>query len=130
MPRTHCEFCRQPKETRDGVLSRSSLCAECRGRHNADALRAICEVMKAVNRGELAPAQELMCTDCPKPASVHDHRDYLRPLSVEPVCRTCNMRRGRAFNSFYRPAGELELPPPIPKYADGRTTRHLRERAA
>lgn len=37
------------------------------------------------------------CTDCGVPASQYDHRDYSRPLDVEPVCRSCNLRRGTAI---------------------------------
>ena len=36
------------------------------------------------------------CVDCGKPAHSYDHRDYEKPLDVEPVCRSCNRRRPRA----------------------------------
>ena len=36
------------------------------------------------------------CTDCGKPAAHYDHRDYNRPLEVEPVCASCNLQRGPA----------------------------------
>jgi len=38
----------------------------------------------------------IVCTDCVEPAHEYDHRDYGRPLDVEPVCRSCNKRRGSA----------------------------------
>lgn len=51
-------------------------------------------VRAAVAEGRLQPASAFMCSDCTKPAAVYDHRDYNRPLLVEPVCRSCNSRRG------------------------------------
>lgn len=57
--------------------------------------------MKAVNdavrRGELAPAKSCTCADCGAPAIDYDHRDYNRPLDVQPVCRSCNKKRGPAI---------------------------------
>lgn len=37
------------------------------------------------------------CTDCRSPASQYDHRDYSRPLDVQPVCRNCNIKRGKGI---------------------------------
>lgn len=34
------------------------------------------------------------CVDCGHPATCYEHRDYARPLDVEPVCRSCNATRG------------------------------------
>lgn len=36
------------------------------------------------------------CVDCGKSAKVYDHRDYRKPLEVEPVCHSCNSLRGPA----------------------------------
>jgi len=38
----------------------------------------------------------VLCVDCGCPASGYDHRDYDKPLEVEPVCYRCNQRRGPA----------------------------------
>lgn len=38
----------------------------------------------------------IACTDCDGAAYAYDHRDYSRPLDVEPVCQSCNLRRGTA----------------------------------
>ncbi|WP_144156521.1 hypothetical protein [Paraburkholderia sp. BCC1885] len=54
------------------------------------------EVSKAVARGDLAPVASLRCVDCGNPAHAYDHRDYGRPLDVEPVCTPCNAIRGAA----------------------------------
>jgi len=36
----------------------------------------------------------VMCLDCDKPAQVYDHRDYNKPMEAEPVCYSCNSKRG------------------------------------
>lgn len=59
----------------------------------------------AIRRGDLPRACTLTCTDCSKPASDYDHRDYGKPLEVQPVCRSCNRKRGPA-----RPVLTFELP--------------------
>jgi hypothetical protein len=46
--------------------------------------------------GRLAPARLFACVDCAKAASEYDHRNYLMPLEVQPVCRGCNKKRGPA----------------------------------
>ena len=62
-------------------------------------------VARAVRKGELKPVAELMCSDCPEPATCYDHRDYRKPLEVEPVCFGCNKARGVAIDY------PLEQPP-------------------
>lgn len=42
---------------------------------------------------------EIQCSDCDRKASCWDHRDYSRPLDVEPVCHGCNNRRGAGINA-------------------------------
>lgn len=55
-------------------------------------------VWRAVRAGQLAclGASFVPCADCGKRASAYDHRDYLKPLDVSPVCRPCNWKRGTA----------------------------------
>jgi formylmethanofuran dehydrogenase subunit E len=40
---------------------------------------------------------EFPCRDCGEPSTDYDHRDYNKPLEVEPVCRSCNLLRGPAL---------------------------------
>ena len=40
----------------------------------------------------------IQCSDCDEPATEYDHRDYMKPLDVAPVCRSCNCVRGSALN--------------------------------
>lgn len=61
--------------------------------------RSHAAVQVAIRRGLLPSlkAGEYACTDCGSVAHEYDHRDYGRPLDVEPVCRSCNKQRGTAI---------------------------------
>lgn len=48
----------------------------------------------AIRDGLLAKPDGQACVDCGSPADRYDHRDYTKPLAVEPVCVKCNGRRG------------------------------------
>jgi len=54
-------------------------------------------VTKAKQDGILPYAKDCVCVDCGEPACDMDHRDYNKPLVVDPVCRRCNLRRGPAI---------------------------------
>jgi len=54
-------------------------------------------VHRAIVNGELAAVHTCLCADCGKVAQHYDHRDYNRPLDVEPVCHSCNLKRGPAI---------------------------------
>lgn len=79
-------------------------CVPCRIEYSNDSRqatkkRAISLVGAAVKAGALPPARLRMCVDCGEQARDYDHRDYSRPLAVDPVCRRCNLRRGPAARS-------------------------------
>lgn len=88
-----CEQC-------GGVLQRvhylTRFCNSCADhRTNGGGKReARAAVGRAVRRGQLPPASACQCVDCGGQARDYDHRDYSRPLDVEPVCRSCNKLRG------------------------------------
>jgi len=42
------------------------------------------------------------CVDCGKQATCYDHRDYSKPIDVEPVCHPCNVKRGRGAMPEFR----------------------------
>jgi hypothetical protein len=42
------------------------------------------------------------CCDCGADAKNYDHRDYTKPLEVDPVCFSCNYKRGPALDSKLR----------------------------
>lgn len=76
------------------------LCADCKRnvgpKHFKYGHAAHQMVACAVRYGYLLPARECACVDCGAPAVGYDHRDYNKPLDVEPVCAGCNVRRGPA----------------------------------
>lgn len=66
-------------------------------------------VNRAVKAGVLPDLScgEYACSDCGGVASEYDHRDYARPLDVDPVCRSCNCKRGAAV---YPSADRYQFP--------------------
>lgn len=59
------------------------------------------QVAQAIRRGLLPHPKGLTCADCGGAAVEYDHRDYNRPLDVAPVCRRCNLRRGKAIPKLW-----------------------------
>lgn len=74
-------------------------CWECSPGHSAAMGRAHYRTKKAVAAGVLPDPKTLYCVDCGAFATCYDHRDYSKPLDVQPVCRSCNVKRGPAANS-------------------------------
>lgn len=62
-------------------------------------------VSAAIRNGDLVPAKKFACVDCGNPARDYDHRDYNKPLDVQPVCRSCNKLRGPAIPLVTSKAG-------------------------
>ena len=65
------------------------------------------QVKKARVQGLLPDPWDCLCADCGKQASVYDHRDYAKPLEVDPVCKACNVFRGPAVG--WRNAFDLNV---------------------
>lgn len=80
----------------------SPYCSPCGEAVRVARLKVRYEIVKAQKSGLLPNAKTLVCVDCGKPAFDYDHRDYSKPLSVEPVCRRCNQLRGPAIIDKYR----------------------------
>lgn len=59
--------------------------------------RASRQVATAIAAGRLPRPNQLKCADCPAPAIEYEHRDYNKPLQVDPICRRCNLLRGPAI---------------------------------
>lgn len=76
--------------------------------------RAWGAVSAAIKAGTIAHPQSLQCIDCDNPAWCYEHRDYRKPLDVQPVCQGCNNRRG----------------PALPEIREGDGTRHKRHAIA
>lgn len=77
-----------------------SLCADCRRLKRSDrraryVALAHSYVTVAIFNGDLPRLDgSIPCFDCGEPACEYDHRDYKKPMEVEPVCRACNQARG------------------------------------
>lgn len=96
----HCMYCGREKL----LTYAGNWCVECRRKiHDASYAvkqRAHYEVARAKRRGEIAALDgSVVCVDCGRPAAAYDHRDYSRPLDVEPVCKRCNILRGMAIQT-------------------------------
>ena len=106
LARFKCIVCDEVKLVRGG--SNDFICAECRekghnrfGRRGTNAWAshsiAMGMVSKAIQEGALERPSNFKCVDCGAPACQYDHRDYGKPLDVDPVCRSCNLKRGPAI---------------------------------
>lgn len=63
--------------------------------------RASSLVAEAIKKGVIKPIdKEVKCIDCGNQAIGYDHRDYTKPLEIEPVCKRCNRIRPRALPEF------------------------------
>jgi hypothetical protein len=96
--------------------------ANCKLRQQLSA-KARVMVNQAIRNGRLPPASTLNCADCEKQATGYDHRDYRRPLDVEPVCQLCNHRRGPGLPL---PGERIEA---LPKSNAGRPIKGLESKS-
>lgn len=85
-----CIWCGKP-HTR-----RALHCYDCLDKAVEWQINARRQVAAAIKACLLPPPTRFRCTDCNLRASEYEHRNYSRPLDVEPVCRSCNRRRGPA----------------------------------
>jgi len=70
--------------------------------HQKAMYRACKIVERAVKAGNLTNLREefVSCVDCGvERATKYEHRDYAKPLEVQPVCQRCNIKRGPAILS-------------------------------
>jgi len=97
-------------------------CVECDLKYKASGNRARgCHSIVAIAvRYGILPKLDgvIQCVDCGGVASQYEHRDYMKPLDVDPVCRKCNAERGSAIN-----CNNLNL---LPQQFDGITGAALR----
>jgi hypothetical protein len=91
--------CKHCGEFISGLMGwRAPSCWTCNTKRSKYQQAAAYQVGKAIRKGLLPRASECVCVDCGKPAEHYDHRDYRQPLNVQPVCRSCNCRRGSAVD--------------------------------
>jgi 5-methylcytosine-specific restriction endonuclease McrA len=58
--------------------------------------RAQGAVRYAVKTGKMPSARNFHCADCGRKATAYDHRNYRKAFDVDPVCKSCNRKRGSA----------------------------------
>jgi hypothetical protein len=103
---TVCQWCRKPIPglVTEEQRKRRRYCLGCAHdrriamRTQGGGAAATAMVNAAVLVGLLPRVRggNIACTDCGKPATEYDHRDYGKPLDVQPVCHSCNIKRGPA----------------------------------
>ncbi len=71
-----------------------SRCNDCRQVIYSLRRKSMAALIKEIDSGRTLPAKNYYCVDCGKPAAHYDHRDYSKPLVIEPVCAKCNVNRG------------------------------------
>ncbi len=67
---------------------------ECRDEGERQRNLAYALMAQAKASGIIVDPRSKLCTDCGEQARFYDHRDYSKPMMVEPVCWSCNIRRG------------------------------------
>lgn len=87
-----CEECKRDYEVSFWVRKRRH-CFDCRHAYFETQLKCWGALKKARLDGKIDSPTNHLCVDCGKPAYCWDHRDYMKPLDVEPVCRSCNAKR-------------------------------------
>ncbi len=88
----HCIDCGNP-HNRDKIAWRCWSCTK----KVVDFRNQFAKVLKkAIKDGYLVPVKTLKCVDCGATAEHRDHRDYRNIADVQPVCRSCNFKRGPA----------------------------------
>ena len=89
-----CRVCNDEIKDRHHL---AKLCFSCSDPTKNGGHKAHRQVKKAIKDGIIPPVKELNCLDCGCKAQIYDHKDYNKPLEVEPVCRSCNRKRGSAI---------------------------------
>jgi hypothetical protein len=78
------------------------VCESCQKEHLKEGSKASAILNNYIKKHAFSKATEKLCVDCGCRAHVHDHRDYTKPLEVDPVCFSCNSIRGMALDSKLR----------------------------
>jgi hypothetical protein len=105
--RHYCDACREIRQQRmkeaalRGAATRRKNNPNWARPHNANMFWAgvASSMVARAKRLGILPMLDgsIACVDCGEPAIEYDHRDYGRPLDVQPVCRRCNKKRGTAI---------------------------------
>ena len=97
--RRRFQRCRSCQRIHERIQQRAR--NKVRARKYPNQRRALQAVAHAKRKGMLKWVGKgcgIKCTDCHREARHYDHRDYSKPLDVDPVCVDCNIKRGPALN--------------------------------
>jgi hypothetical protein len=72
-------------------------CVDCQDEVERQKSSAHQRLYYRIKKGLIALPSDFACVDCGEPASRYDHRRYDEPYNVEPVCCSCNGKRGPAI---------------------------------
>jgi hypothetical protein len=84
----YCAVCERP-------ITKPSYCITCHHAVSGARTRFVSgAIAREIKNGRMLPAKDHKCVDCGSQAKDYDHREYLKPLQVVPVCGRCNRLRG------------------------------------
>lgn len=103
--RSKCKICSKVELSKGG--GKHFRCESCKGlgfRHPSACRESITgraaaqsTVAALIRSGSLSHPTNFQCVDCSCPATEYEHRNYNKPEQVEPICRSCNLKRGPAI---------------------------------
>lgn len=94
-----CALCGAEFNTKDRGKGQSPYCSyECSSLVSEARCTITAIVAKAIRSGFIDKAKNHKCVDCGNAAMDYEHRSYMKPLDVVPVCRPCNLKRGPAVD--------------------------------
>jgi hypothetical protein len=94
--KNRCYVCKKTYFLEAHRGARRKFCPDC-SLPWAKQQRAASSIVKiAIRAGFLPSIAGQKCVDCGEPATGYEHREYRRALDVDPICTSCNFRRGPA----------------------------------
>lgn len=105
LSKRNCYSCNAIKASRWIKTEKGKVFAKKRAEKQRDttAKQAYRLVSNGIRYNGWPKPSEFPCSDCDRTASIYDHRDYLKPWEIDPVCRKCNFKRGPGKNNFKNP---------------------------
>lgn len=127
-----CGYC--GKAAFGNSLKNGALCDSCQFARVQEQQEAYRVFRLAVMDGLIRrlPDGETACIHCDAPATCWEHRDYRKPIDVQPACDSCNTRLGRgmtAVEAFFC-AARTRAPQNVELTIGGQDLRSLSHSAA
>lgn len=93
-----CITCSEPFKGNKGMPLRCMRCTHVAERVRNRAYRQVFMARLSGRLPELS-VEHIPCVECGSRAQHWDHRDYTKPLDVQPLCRSCNYKAGPGYMS-------------------------------